>query len=180
MSLLRTVAALAVVAALVAGCGDDDPKVAPPEKTTSATQSSDSTSPTPSEDALTEPPKTETAKQFIKRWIALGDRMQTTGDTDGFVAITGPDCRSCQSLVKKVQRIYREGGSIKTRGSKVVRARHDGGDQWTVELEGEPTTYRNSQSGATKHLPGGPYTFRAFIAKVDGKWVLADYSVVPQ
>jgi len=156
MTLLRTVAALAVVAALAAGCNDDDPKVAPADKTTSATQSTRSTSPTPSEEALTEPPKTETAKQFIKRWIALADRMQTTGDADGFLTIAGPDCRSCRSLVKKVRKIYRSGGSISTRGSRVVRTRHDGGNQWTVELEGEPTTYRDPQSGSTKHLPGGP------------------------
>ncbi|MDN5746498.1 MAG: hypothetical protein L0H31_15460, partial [Nocardioidaceae bacterium] len=76
--------------------------------------------------------------------------------------------------------IYRAGGSSATEGSRVVRAMHDGGDQWTIRLSGEPTSYRESGSAKAQELLGGPYTFQAYIAKVDGAWTLADYSVVPQ
>lgn len=165
--------ALVAVLALSACNGGNDPDDPKSSSTPSGNPSAPST--TPPVETLTEAPSGETARQFIRRWVELGNQMQATGETEAFLAVAGPDCDSCEKFADRVATIYDAGGQIKSDGSRVVRVSHDGGDQWTVHLDGSPTEVTDSASGAPDTLPGGPYKLVLYVAKVDGAWVLGDY-----
>lgn len=175
---LRTsrAAALALLAAFtLSACnGGDDPSEPVSTSTPSGTIETPSNT-TPTVDPLTEAPKGETAQQFIRRWVALGNKMQETGETEAFLAVAGPDCRSCRDYASQIDEIYAKAGSIKTMGSNVVTAKHEGGDEWTVTLEGAPTTYVESKGAEEETLPGGRYELVLYIVEVDGTWIVGDY-----
>lgn len=172
-----TFAAIATAAALtlaLSGCTESEPREPEPSWTPSSTPEQPSTTPA-AHDSLTVAPEGETARQFIRRFVALGNEMQRTGETAAFLTVTGPDCRSCRNFAERVERIYTNGGSIETNGSEVIQSQHDGGDQWTVTLEGAPTRIRETRTGAPRAMPGGQYQLVVFIAKVDGHWVVGEF-----
>ena len=175
MRLVCATVSVLVAVVLLAGCSEDDPVPAPPVAPSSGTPTASESVTVEPDVSLTVAPKGETAKQFIRRWVALGDEMQRTGETEGFRAVAGPDCLSCEKLADRVAKIYGAGGEIVTDGSSVVRIEHDGGGQWSVRLMGGKTTYRESAAADPESLDGGPYELVMYIANVGGTWVLGDY-----
>ncbi|MDN5744532.1 MAG: hypothetical protein L0H31_05345 [Nocardioidaceae bacterium] len=169
MNLLRTIAALAAVAALTAGCDDGTGDIPPYEEPTHYPVTG-SPSPTTSNDPLTDPPKDETAKQFIKRFFALGDRMQATGETAALLEVSDGQCDSCKNLARRVRKIYRGGGSITVTPSRVVGIQHAGGDQWKFALLPGKNSYILRPHGKKVKLTADRASYKAYLAKDSGKW----------
>lgn len=165
--------ALVAVLALSSCNGGNDP--AEPSPTAKPSSSSSAPTTAPPTETLTEAPRGETARQFIRRWVELGNQMQTSGETAGFLAVAGPDCQSCVDFASQVAEIYKGGGRIETDGSDVVRLHHDGGDQWTVSLTGAPTEVTASAGSSPSSLPGGDYQLIVYVAKAQDLWIVGDY-----
>lgn len=149
---------------LFTSCSDDSSDAGDPPTSSPPTSSS----PTPT---TSTPPEDETPEEFIRRWIDEDTRMQNTGETDAYLAMTW-HCEGCQSLADRVQRIYRKGGFISTKGLEVrSMQRHDGKPvTFTVHTEGSPTVYRDSATSRKKRLPGGPLGLVLQLARRHGEW----------
>ncbi|WP_435771855.1 DUF6318 family protein [Nocardioides sp. SYSU DS0651] len=164
---------LALAAALVlAGCADDG-EPAEPESTWTPTSTPEAPSTSPAAaDSLTDPPKDETPRQFIRRWVALGNHIQRTGDPAPYLAVAGPDCTSCRDFAKQVKQIYDNGGSIETEGERIVSITREADYQWVITTRSGPTRYRESTDGPLLRLPGGKSRSRLYITKVRGQWIV--------
>lgn len=161
-------AALALSACLLAGCGHDDPK---PKFAHS------SEPPTVTPTSTSAAPKPETAEQFIRRWTAVSDKAQQTGDTATLRRLDGPDCESCKSLAEEVDKIYRNGGVIKYTGSTVLSIHRRGHNEFVVKQRAPITRLRRSKDGPWQSIPGGVVTFFFELNHASTGWVVADYSV---
>ncbi|HWJ65858.1 MAG TPA: DUF6318 family protein [Nocardioides sp.] len=172
--MLRLATAALAGILLLSGCSDDGPDAGDPMSTWTPTGTIESSSPSPT-DPLTTAAQGETAREFIERWVALVDKMQQTGDTEAFLDLAGPDCRSCRRMADNVSQVYGDGGRIDTDGSRISRVQHDGGDQWSVTLVGSPTTVFDKDGKPSTRLPGGRYQLLAFIVKADGNWTMGEF-----
>lgn len=156
--------------ALSACNGGDDPD----DPKSSGTPSEPTSAPsTPTTDPLTEAPKGETARQFIRRWVELGNEMQATGNTEAFLAVTGPDCDSCKKFANQMSQIYRNGGAVRGGRERLSDMKRETGAVWVVRRVAEPSEYTESTDGELKKFPGGDYRSRIILARVDGKWIVA-------
>ena len=174
---MRTVAVLATVLVSVAlsACIDSD-GVDPSDPAATWTPTGKIETPTspatPEADPLTEAPADETARQFIRRWVALGNRMLETGDTAAFLAVAGSDCDSCHKFARLVKRVYRRGGYISGGTQTIVSMRPESKTQWMVTTDSLPTIYAKSDGAEPEHLPGGVTTSRLYLVEVDGRWLV--------
>ena len=109
----RGVYVVAVVVAALAsgGCqgGGDEPTPSPSgSASTSAAPESPSTSTSPS-------PEAETAEEFIRRWVEVGNAMQNSGDTDEYRSLSR-GCTACIATADQIDQIYKDGGRVETAG----------------------------------------------------------------
>lgn len=160
------VAATLLVLAL-SGCGDDDPDPdADPTWTPTASM-------TPTD--ATDGPQRETAREFIQRWIEVGNKAQRTGDVAEYLELSAKGCDGCRQFADAIVSAYEGGGSIRTGGARVAGVRHDGGEQWHVTLRSGPTVIRESDDGPVERLPGGEERLVVFIAQIGDEWKLKQY-----
>src|SRR3954464_4956697 len=122
------VGTLAVPLLLLSACGGNDSVADPP--VSSATASSDPTG----------PPQRETAEHFIRRWAAEDTRIQKTGETSKFRTMSD-GCKGCLELADLVDRIYRGGGYIHTKGWQVRRIAVAGRRTFDLFVFSAATTY---------------------------------------
>lgn len=171
MRRLRAAAtALVAVLALSACNGGDDPD---DPKSSSTPSGSPSVPSTPTTDPLTEAPPGETARQFIRRWVALGNQMQATGETEAFLAVAGPDCDSCEKFANQMSQIYKNGGAVRGGGERISEMKRESTTVWVITRVATPSEYTESADGELKRFPGGDYRSRIILAKVDGEWIVA-------
>ncbi len=109
-----------VMGIAVTGCTGDEPQPDPTPIVASPTESP-SESPTPSESA---PPEAESAKDFIRRFVAVQNEAQVTGDVKEYRSLQRK-CPPCMSLADRVESIYADGGWIKTDGWKIRAIRRE-------------------------------------------------------
>jgi len=168
----RRLAALAVVLPLVVlgGCGDNPkPKPYDPPAT--------SASPSPT---TSTPPAAETPEAFIRRWVAADTKMQNTGDTAPYLALTS-NCATCKAFAKQIGGIYSAGGYVHTKGwivKSVVREKGGTAKEPTylINVDDSPTTYAESKGGEVKHLSGGHSRHNVFLVKTAQGWKVQDYT----
>ena len=101
----------------------------------------------------------ETPEHFIRRWAAEEKRMENTGMTDAYVALSRP-CKACMSLVRDVKKFYAAGGFIKWGGLRVLNVKKisNTGSQSIVlhvKTDSQPTRYRQSASAQLQTIDGG-------------------------
>jgi hypothetical protein len=175
----RVLLSLAVVAMLAAACTGADPEADPSPTPSSA---SPSVSPTPTESSSA-PPRAETAVEFIKRWITVGDEMQRTGDSSSYRSISRR-CPPCLDFAGSIDAIYAAGGWVKTEGWEIKRVlRVSGsGNRRVVRAEvlSSPTTYVDRKGGDQKSFPGGRLIEVFEVERVGSSWQMRLYSEVPQ
>jgi hypothetical protein len=158
MALRRTFAGLlAVPGLLLAGCGGDSSVADPPVRSS------------PTSSATSSPPAHETAEHFIRRWAAEDTRIQQTGDTKRFREMS-QGCRGCIRLANLVDRIYANGGFVRTRGWRVIKIDSAGNQTYELYVRSAPTTYANSNSSPVHHLPSGPAHFQLKVARSEDEW----------
>lgn len=172
-------AATALVASLaLSACnGGDDP--ADPTSTWTPSGTIDAPSTSPPTASLTEAPEDETARQFIRRWVELGNQMQATGDTSAFLAVAGPDCDSCQKFADQISAIYGDGGYIQGGTERILSLKPDSRTQWVVTIDSVPTKYVERDGAKPKTLPGGKYKSRLYLAHINGRWIVGATEGVP-
>ncbi|TYL44829.1 hypothetical protein FXB39_21410 [Nocardioides sp. BGMRC 2183] len=178
MHRLRTLAATLTLACglslVLTACGDDEPTVAPaPTSEATSTATSESAS-----DSPTVVPEDETAREFIERWIALANTMQQTGETSELLAVSGPDCNSCQEFARQVAEVYKNGGYIRGGQETVVSAKRAGLNEWVVKTNSTPTAYREASDAPVQRYDGGSAKSRFFLARVDGAWIVGESETV--
>lgn len=166
-------AATALVASLaLSACnGADDP--ADPTSIWTPPSTIDAPSTSPPTASLTEAPEDETARQFIRRWVELGNQMQATGETAAFLAVAGPDCDSCQKFADQIAQIYKGGGSVHGGAERITEMRRESTSQWVITREATASNYTETSNGPTKTFPGGRYHSRVIVTEVEGKWIVA-------
>ena len=170
--LVRPLAALAVSAALLlAGCGDDDP----------TPRAADPTPPASTAPATTLAPVLETPEEFVRRWFAVGDAMQNSGDTSAY-RLASPECAPCQKFADVVDKYYADGGFIEagdrsvlslkfllqSREKQVVR----------VKVDTPPTTYATRRGGDVRSFDGGQSTYKLTLERAGSVWQVGSYTEV--
>lgn len=160
----------------LAGCADAEPIEAAPSA--SATLEDPAASASPS---APESPKPETAKQFIRRWVALQNKMQVDGDTREY-RLRSTKCGTCIAFADRIDGIYASGGSVRTTGWKIRRVLSEkGADRAKVVeavVDSGTTRYVEEQGAEPQLLPGGRLTERFELRRSAGAWQMFEYSEV--
>lgn len=172
---LAYAAAGAVVLALTS-CGDDpEPQVADPTSTPSS-----SSSPSESAAAEKEPWEEKTddgAVAFVEHWLDVFNEMQTSANTQEFSSIGTDGCRACAEFVSINQEIAADGGTIESKGWKLIdaavgAASTNAKKEVVAHLDQSPE--RISYSGAKKprEYPGGEATVLMTLVWQESTWVM--------
>lgn len=173
MTIARTMTALALTAALsplLVACSDDAIS-APPASAPTTAASSTSATPSASPDLRIAPPG-ETAREFIKRWFALINEAQRTGNVDGVLAVSGPECDTCQKFTRQVRGIYRDGGEIRGGIESIRSLTAESETEWVASLVATPSEFERRRGAPTERYSGGAHRSRLVIANVQGRWVI--------
>jgi hypothetical protein len=111
-------AGIVVSTLLLTGCSADDTVSAPPRPRT-PTSPVTTTSPTPAPPELPTAARKNTkagAVAFAHHYINLINFAAQSGDMDGLRWASQPQCRGCARLMQSIQKIYSQGGWIRTDG----------------------------------------------------------------
>lgn len=169
MHVRRALALTLAVPVLLAGCSDDpEPKPKIPETTSS------SPTPTPTE---SETPEAESPEDFVRRWVEVGDEMQTTGDVAEFERLSRK-CQACADVVAQVETIYESGGSIEFTGTEIGRLKQIASKPPTFHLDlNTPETIIRSKSGdVDQRLPAGVGKYLLTLNGKPNDWYVAAYA----
>ena len=169
MHVRRAMSLALLIPVLLGGCAGNEPKPKMPDPTTS------SPSPTPTEQATA---KAESAEEFIRRWQAVGDEMQVTGETGEYDAMT-PQCQACQAFVENVAEVYEGGGNAEFSGAEIIDIERVGQTPPTFDVTKDvPATVIHEPSGKTRTLPRGRTTIRVTLGKARSRWVVTHFGVL--
>lgn len=171
MHVRRALALTIAVPVLLAGCSDDpEPTPKIPEPTSS--------SPSPTEPATGEP-EAESPEEFIRRWASEEARMENTGDTADYRALS-QKCRACIELADLVEQYYGAGGFVEWDGWNIrsIRSRGTGNRAFLVKVHSAPTKYAEKAGGKEKSFPGGPGAHLITLAPDGTSWQVVDKSEV--
>jgi hypothetical protein len=161
MRVRRTLAALLAAPCLLSACGGSSSVADPP------------VSPHTSSAPTTQPPAHETPEHFIRRWAAAEKRMENTGKTRAYLALS-QRCRACRQLAADISRFYAAGGFARWGGWDIVSISRDGPTgssvSYDVKVNSRPTTYRESSTGPIEHLPGGVAMHQLTLRSVAESW----------
>jgi len=139
-----------VLGAGLAACGGHD--------TAGGTRPSDDPTSLPSRT----PPSTESAHHFIRRWAAAEARMENTGKTAEYLALSR-QCPVCRSLAHNIARRYAAGGYIRWDGLRIdsidTPPTSQGVVLYTVHAHSAPITVRDSPSRPEQHFPAHRVTY---------------------
>jgi hypothetical protein len=167
MSVRRSIVLGFVVAVLLAGCqGDPEPKVEP-------TPSESSSETSPSKD-----PQPQTAEEFIDEWFDLAVEFQNTGESEALAAVS-QDCRPCQSLIDRVERIYKAGGQVRIERMAVTSVRPIAQHEYAATVKASQTRVRESANGSTQTIPGNTNEYRVFLTRAGDGWNMSNYHDTP-
>jgi hypothetical protein len=162
MRVRRHLVALLAAPLLLSACGGGSTSVADPPV-------SGPTSTPPSSD----PPARESPQHFIRRWAAAEKRMENTGHTGPYLAMS-KGCEACRKLADQVRGFYAAGGFVRWGGWRIlsieVNSRHGHSITYAVRNRSMPTSYRESDSGSVQHLSGGVTTELLSLIPTGDQW----------
>ena len=149
MHVRTLLATTAVLVLALTGCGDDDPE--PKIQPTETVQ--------PTE---TESPEPESVEAFLDLWADTETRMLNSGETGPYREIT-EGCAACTSAADDMERIYSNGGFVKTKGVSIDRVEHLNGTNYLVWGYGNVTTYKERAGGKLRTIPAGRIHYRLSV-----------------
>lgn len=101
-------------------------------------------------------------RQFIRHWAAATVRMETTGKTKEYLALTR-QCDVCRALAQSIAHRYAVGGYIRWDGLRIrsieIPPNSGGVVLYTVHAYSAPLIFRDSASSRERRAPGGPSTY---------------------
>lgn len=162
-----------LAAAALAGCrGGDDPGPSPTDPVSSAT-------PTPDDPSASSTPQAETPEEFIRRWIAVSNSMQISGDTEEYRRLSN-GCVPCDGVAARIEAVYGSGGRVDTEGWTVVSVQRTGGRKgrpvFEVAIDNDKTTVVEEANAPPEVLPGGEALMEFVLHARKGTYVVADLS----
>ncbi|MEO5851307.1 MAG: hypothetical protein ABIQ15_02230 [Nocardioides sp.] len=175
MKVQRLLTALAVPLVLLVSCTNDnpDPILAP---TPSSTPTPTSAAPSP-----TKTGESETAEEFIERWVELSNEMQTSGDTEAY-RLVSTNCLPCQDFASQIDDIYESGGFVETKGWRILSISEGNGPpnkpSFDVAIDARPTRYAPSDRAQESTLVGGRITERFDLRLAADGWSISNMSQV--
>jgi hypothetical protein len=153
---------------LLSACGGGSTSVADPPVSSSPTSSSPTT-----------PPAHESPQHFIRRWAAAEKRMENTGKTGPYLAMS-EGCKSCTQLANDVSSFYAAGGYVKWGGWQIVSIRpyskHGSRREFAMKARAATTSYKESASGERRTLDGGLATDVLSLRRSGDAWQVADFT----
>ena len=172
MHVRRALALTAVVPLLLAGCSDD------PEPQPKMPDPPPSSSPTPT---TSETVEAESAEEFIRRWVEVNTEMQNTGQVDEYSELSRP-CEPCIQTAERIERIYADGGFVRTDGwivkDVVDRSGGTGVSVLDLRIESSPTEFKERADAETESLPGGDIVMRVRLSP-SPPWSVTRLTQVP-
>ena len=171
MHVRRALALTLAVPLLLAGCSDDpEPTPKMPDPTTST--------PTPTPTETTE---AESAEEFIRRWVEVNTAMQNTGDVEQYAKLSAK-CRPCIQTAERIERIYANGGYVRTRGwiiQRVIdRSPETGGRILDLEIKSTPTEFIERAGAQPQSFSGGDIVIRVRLSR-SAPWQVVRLTQVP-
>ena len=158
-SLRLALASLLATAALIAapGCSGD-----PSPDSSASTRTSPATSPSPTQ-SVTASPKPHSPIEFVRAWVATSNAATNSGDTSSLREMMTAGCINCRRLANAIDKIYRAGGFISSRGWGVQEIHQIGQGTLrspvvSLQIVTYPETYKktkDSQAKTTKRGEGG-------------------------
>jgi hypothetical protein len=159
---------LAAPVVLLAACGGGDTSIADPP-----------ISPHPTTSSPTQQPHRESPEHFIRRWAAAEKRMENTGKTGPYLAMS-QGCESCTQLANDVSNFYSAGGYVRWDGWQIVSIKHyaDHGHRraFAMRARAGATQYKESTSGELQTLAGGLATDVVALARTDTSWRVVGFT----
>ncbi len=170
MGMKRLIAALSAVALLGACSAEAEPKTEPPAP---------STTPTPSATATAgESLPSDTPEKAIRKWVKADSRMQNTGDSTQYLALTTGDCQPCIAWANRVAETYSAGGRAQgvelTVDSVVPFSLEE--ERWHMLQISSPrwTLYEESGSEPTE-FDGGTQGIAVQLKRVEGRLLVRNF-----
>lgn len=123
---VRRLVAVCVALVGLAACSDDSDAGPKEPESSPAVSSTPTASPTASPPGPSIPPEAQgideaSAKAFVRFWFATLSESMRTGDVELVRSLGTPDCRSCNAVISKIEKLYAKGGHVRTEGWVVER-----------------------------------------------------------
>jgi hypothetical protein len=163
LSLAGPLAAAVLMA--TSGCSDDPSAAPSPPASTGSVMSS---SPTQSETTSTKP---QGPVAFVRAWVDASNAATNSGDTSSLRMMMTARCINCQRLANAIDKIYRAGGFIRSRGWGVREVHQVGqGDLRSpvvsLQIVTYPETYKNTKDSGVKTTKQGEGGYTLWLKRV--------------
>jgi hypothetical protein len=173
--LRRGIAALTSVM-LLAGCGSRSDGMTDPAMAASTDATAE-----PTERPEGEAPRTESAEEFVRRWVDVDRHMQNTGEMDRYLSISS-GCRPCTQVAERVAQMYANGGWVSTKGWTILDLKdvstEVGRVAFDLRVRSAPTRFKETRSGEVQRYPGGVVVMRLRLTNKE-PWRLVRLTQIP-
>ena len=113
-------------------------------------------------------PTAESAQHFIRRWAAAEARMQDSGKTAAYLALS-QDCAECRDLAETIHGYYAAGGYVRTHPWRIdaidTPPTSRGVVLHVVHGHAPPATIEESSTKAVEHIPGRTISYLIGVLK---------------
>lgn len=166
MTTTRLLAASAclLLAASLSACSDESEK---PRATTASSAAP----------ATSEPPRPPDAESAIRAWLDALLKMQNTGDTEPFLALSTKDCEYCTKFATRVRNVYAAGGTAKiepTELKNISPLRGDSKTEYVVQFVSGPGIVHTTADAEPEKFRGGRQTFIVTVRNEGGSWLVQE------
>ena len=178
----RTIGALAsslALAATLSACGGDpEPRF---EEQPSAAPSTASPS-APAEPEPWEEKSDDGAVAFVGHWLTLFREAENSGATDALRSASAPSCESCERFATEIERIYDQGGHIRSDGWSITTiappVRDRSSASVAFEVRQSDQRVRETANGDEVVNRGISIGLAAELTWEDGRWLMGRLDIV--
>jgi hypothetical protein len=165
---------------ILTACGGGDDGAGPADDSTVLPQDLSSG---PTSDHSSDPSsglEQENPQRFIRRWAAAEARMQNTGKTAAYLALSR-ECTACRRLAHTVAGYYAAGGFVHGGawriGSIKIAPSSSGIVTYTVLARAAPMTVRESSSEPVQHVSARLVTYEIGLLAKGSSFTVATRSI---
>ena len=199
--LRRLTALTAVLAFLVAGCGDtsDSSGESPEESTSASSESSPEDGSAGSGDGdapggedtgtgeVEERPGyageegTSGAQQFATYWVETLNEATTSGETAQLRSLAAPECETCDDFAEQLEEIYGAGGRVEAEGWEIASMTPEAGSSENttgllLQVDVPAQQVYASKDAEVQEFEGGKQGLRMQLVWDDDQWFVANLS----